>query len=231
MTVKDELEAFVAKTFKDQWTTRQGTKVPETPELGLGNDAVKLSGTVLYADLSESTALVNTTKDWFAAEVYKCYLYCAAKVIRARGGTITAYDGDRVMAVFIGDSKNTSAAKCALQIHYVVDNIIQPALRRQYPQSTYVVRQKVGVDTSDVFVARTGIRGSNDLVWVGRSANYAAKLATRSNAYQSYITEDVYDNMHESSKFGGNPKQNMWTDLGSSQLGRRAYGSTWWWSL
>ena len=33
----------------------------------------------------------------------------------------------------------------------------------------------LGIDTSKLFVARTGIRKSNDLVWVGRAANYAAK--------------------------------------------------------
>src|SRR4051812_36873707 len=62
----------------------------------LSNDAVEIDGTVLYADLAESTPLVKGYKDWFAAEVYKNYLYCAARIIRLRGGVITAYDGDRV---------------------------------------------------------------------------------------------------------------------------------------
>jgi hypothetical protein len=37
--------------------------------------------------------------------------------------TTTAFDGDRVMAVFIGDSKNTSAVKAALQINYVTKHL------------------------------------------------------------------------------------------------------------
>ena len=65
----------------------------------LGNDAVKLEGTVLYADLDDSTKLVDTMSPEFAAEVYKSYLVCAARIIRDQGGVITAYDGDRIMAV------------------------------------------------------------------------------------------------------------------------------------
>jgi class 3 adenylate cyclase len=46
---------------------------------------------------------------------------------------------------------------------------------------------------SPLFVARTGIRGANDLVWVGRAANIAAKLCSlREGNYASYITNDVY---------------------------------------
>jgi class 3 adenylate cyclase len=71
----------------------------------LGNDAVKLSATVLYADLADSTKLVDGHTKQFSAEIYKTFLHCAAKIIRSEDGVITAYDGDRVMAVFIGDRR------------------------------------------------------------------------------------------------------------------------------
>jgi hypothetical protein len=88
MTLGSELVGEVKNIFSSQWTSRDGLKVPESDELKLGNDAVKLSGTVLYADLSQSTAMVRGHKDWFAAEVYKTYLYCAAKIIRSLGGAV-----------------------------------------------------------------------------------------------------------------------------------------------
>jgi class 3 adenylate cyclase len=54
-------------------------------------------------------------KHRFAAEIYKTFLHCAAKIIRSEDGVITAYDGDRIMAVFIGNAKNTSAVRAALK--------------------------------------------------------------------------------------------------------------------
>jgi len=183
MSLLDDLATAVKEIFAGSWSSRKGTVVPESDDLGLGNDAISLDGTVLYADLSESTALVDEYKPWFAAEVYKTYLHCAAKIISSQDGAITAYDGDRIMAVYIGGSKNTNAARSALKINYAVDKIINPALVAQYPTTTFRVKHAVGVDTSSLFVARTGIRGANDLVWVGRAANHAAKMSSITTPY------------------------------------------------
>jgi len=120
MSLKQELQESVAKIIRDRWEEREGEVVPEPSDLKLGNDAVTLDATVLYADMSGSTKLVDTFRPSRAAEVYKAYMVCAAKIIRDRGGSITAYDGDRVMGMFIGDSKNTSAAKAAFQINWAL---------------------------------------------------------------------------------------------------------------
>jgi class 3 adenylate cyclase len=93
MSLKDDLAKDVAKIFRDQWTTRDGREVPLPESLRLGNDAIKLDAVVLYADMADSTALVDTNKAAFAAEVYKSYLTCVAKIIKKQDGAVTAYDG------------------------------------------------------------------------------------------------------------------------------------------
>jgi len=229
MALKDDLKKDVDAIFRTSWEKREGRQVPAPEDVKLGNDAVTLKGTVLYADLAESTNLVDTKKDTFAAEVYKSYLHCAAKIIRDEGGEITAFDGDRVMGVFIGDSKNTQAARCALKINHAVVNIINPSLKAVYTNSTYVVKQAVGVDTSDLFIARTGIRGSNDLVWVGRAANYAAKLCSlREGSYRSWITETVYSSLHDSVKF--HEGRAMWERVKWDEKDIYVYRSAWSWA-
>lgn len=229
MALGDDLKSEVAKIFKEQWTTRKGQTVPESEDLKLGNDAVELEATVLYADLSGSTKLVDGHKPHFAAEIYKSYLHCAAKIIRSEGGTITAYDGDRIMAVFIGDSKNTSAARTGLKINYATKNIVNPAIKAQY-NTEFQASQTVGIDTSKLFVARTGIRGSNDLVWVGRAANYAAKLTELDSGYPTWITASVYNMLHESAKTtNGKPmwEARRWTAMNDHSI----YRSSWRWKV
>lgn len=229
MALKDDLETEVGTIFKTVWTERYGQVVPEPASLKLGNDAIKLTGTVLYADLSDSTAMVDSKKPQFAAEVYKAFLHCAAKVIKHFGGTITAYDGDRVMAVYLGDSKNTSAVKTALKLNWVRQNIIQPAINKQYT-TDFVLRHVVGIDTSDLYVARTGVRGDNDLVWVGRSANWAAKLASEDHNYPTWITAAIYNNMNDVVKLseGTNMWQaRSWSDMNNAPV----YCSSYHWSL
>ena len=230
MGLSDDLNSEVRKVLRETWSERAGQVVPESDDLKLGNDAVTLDGTVLYADLDDSTRLVDTRAPFFAAEVYKCHLLCAARIIRSEGGEITSYDGDRIMAVFIGDSKNSSAARTALKINFAVQKIINPAIQSQYPDDGYSVKHVVGIDTSELFVARTGIRGANDLVWVGRAANYAAKLSARSGP-ATQITSEVYGKLNDESKFGKNGK-NMWTQTTAPEIGNKSiYMSTWYWGV
>jgi class 3 adenylate cyclase len=230
MALSDDLRTEVEAIFREQWTARDGTKVPESEDLKLSNDAVKLDATVLYADLASSTQLVESRARTFAAEVYKAFLHCTAKIIRAEGGTITAYDGDRIMAVFIGDGKETTAARTALKINDARVKIINPAMKKQYTNTDYELRHVVGVDTSDLFIARTGIRGSNDLVWVGRAANYAAKLCTLTPDYPSWITATVYNSLDDSAKYSDG--KNMWEARSWTAMNNTTiYRSNWRWSV
>ena len=230
MGLGDDLNSEVRKILQERWSKRAGRVVPESDDLSLGNDAVTLKGTVLYADLDDSTKLVDTEEPWFAAEIYKCYLVCAARIIRSEGGVITSYDGDRIMAVFIGQAKNSTAARTALKVNSAVQEIINPAIHSQYPSAGYSVKHVVGIDTSDLFVARTGVRGANDLVWVGRAANYAAKLSARSGP-ATQITSEVYEDLNDGSKFGPN-RQNMWSPTTAQELEhKKIYTSSWYWQV
>ncbi len=230
MSLKNDLDEKVKEIFKEGWTERNGRVVPDPDDIALSNDAVKLNGVVLYADMSESTKLVDTEEDWFAAEIYKSFLHCAAKIIRSEGGEITSYDGDRIMAVFIGEAKNTSAARVALNINYARIHIINPALDAQYPNTNYEVKHTVGIDSSELFIARTGIRGSNDLVWVGKSANHAAKMCELSNEYPSKISSEVYDRLHHSLKYSDDGRS-MWEKVTWDKMNRIIYRSSWYWGF
>lgn len=232
MSFTDDLNAEVVKILKEQWSVRDGRAVPDTPDLKLANDGVKLVGTVLYADLAESTQLVTKHDATFVAEIYKAYLNCACRIIRNQGGEITAFDGDRVMAVFLGDAKNSSAVRSALAINHAVTKIINPRIREQYPSlaSDFQIRQAVGIDTSELLVARTGIRGSNDLVWVGRAANLAAKLCSlRVDNYASWISSDVYNLCRDDVKTDSGTS--MWQQRQWMAQGMTVYCSSYTWPL
>lgn len=226
-----EILGEVSKTFTTKWEVREGKVVPDYTSVKLGNEGVKLDATVLYADMKDSTELVDEYKDWFAAEIYKSYLLSACHVIRNNHGEITSFDGDRVMAVFIGANKNSAAAKAALQICHIVKEI-NTQLSVSYPSSTYRLRQAIGIDTSSVMAARTGIRNANDLVWVGPAANHAAKICAEADElYPVVITEGVYKKLNDSSKFGGNPQQDMWEKHYRAGDRSPLFRSSWFWKF
>jgi class 3 adenylate cyclase len=233
MPTKEDLVSEVREILAKAWDGGQAQIVPSPESLKLSNDARYFErATILYADLAGSTNLVNDFHWEFAGEIYKSFLTVSAKVIRSNGGQITSYDGDRIMAVFIGNNQTTTAARCGLQINWAVRNIVNPALKIQYPNRSYSVKQVVGIDTSELRAARIGVRGDNDLVWIGRSANYAAKLTECRNDYPTWLTEQAYSQLHESSKLGGPSKENMWKKFNWTSMNNiPAYGSSWWWEL
>jgi uridylate cyclase len=233
MGLLDEMKDEVAEIFSEQWSAPDGRVVPDPDDLLLSNDARYFKrATVLYADLSGSTTLVDQQHWQMAGEVYKTYLLCAAKLVRASGGVIAAYDGDRIMGIFLGDYQTSSAAKCGLKINWTVRNVVDSALKAQYPNSSYEVKQVVGIDTSEIRAARIVVRGGNDLVWIGRAANYAAKLTSCRDDYQTWLTADAFNKLSDEAKYGGDPRRLMWkTFKWTGMNDQTVYGSSWTWAV
>ncbi|MGJ7442976.1 adenylate/guanylate cyclase domain-containing protein [Aquipuribacter sp. MA13-6] len=234
MSLKDELETSVNDLLAAEWNRQDATTVPATDGVVLKNGAKDVDATYVYADLAGSTKLAQSTKDWAAAKIIRVYLSTATRILKANGGEIRSFDGDRVMAIFIGASKNTAAAKAGLQINWAIDNLIQPTLDAKWSSLSWKCDHGVGIDTGKAMIVRGGVRGDNDLVSVGSAPNIAAKLSgVRTSGKRVLISAAVYRLLHESAKLGGKAKTDMWTQLGTTSFGGKAvtyYGSNWRWS-
>lgn len=233
MSLGGDLTDEVEDIFSTRWETQSAGDIPATEDLRLKSNHAKefQRATILYADLDGSTNMVDNLPWQISAEIYKTYLHCASEIIRHEEGSITAYDGDRVMAVFTGDLQSTSAVSCALKINYAVVNIIQPAFNAQYPSKDFTVKHVVGIDTSPLRAARIGVHGDNDLVWIGRAANYAAKLTTIPDK-AIWITEAVYKIMKNSVKYANTSGLNMWTGHKWRAMNNiQIYGSSYTWQI
>lgn len=228
MSVADDIKKNAADTFGTKWSVRDGQVVPDASDLKLTNDAVRFEkATVLYADLDQSTDLVETKKWQFAGEVYKTFLYAASRLIRNHGGRIVSYDGDRVMGIFISKSQRNDAVSCALKINYAVKNYVQTEKEKHWT-GDYKIRHVIGIDTSMIRAARTGVRGDNDLVWIGTAANLAAKLTSLSADQATWITKRVYDGLNGPQKLGpkGEDKWRKWK--WDQHKDEEIYSSTYW---
>ncbi len=227
----DTLESDIRKILDTAWNSRSGQVVPETKDVALSNGAVKLDVAVLYADLAQSTQLARKNKST-AAKVVRAYLSTMARLITNNGGVVRSFDGDRVMGVFIGGSKNTDAARCALKMNYVLTKMLRPQAQAKFTSlKQFKIKHCVGVSRSEVLVVRGGIRDNNDLVFIGSAPNLAAKLSEiRNSPWNTYITHNVYGQLHKDAKFGGDGR-NMWTSTKRKLAGDEwsLYKSSWHW--
>lgn len=212
--LETKLGTDVHKIFDTPWNIRSGLVVPYTEDVALVNGAVKLDAVILYADLAQSTRLARNLDRSVTAKIVRAYLSTMTQLVKSAGGEVRSFDGDRVMGIFVGSSKNSSAANCALKMNYVVSKILRPKAQAKFPslvKNNLGIAHCVGIHASPVLVVRGGVRGTNDLVFVGSAPNLAAKLSEiRNSPYHSYITHTVFGNLNRHARLSsqGDP---MWT--------------------
>lgn len=235
MASADKLDTDVGAIFNAVWNIRDGTVVPNTDDVALANGAVRLEAVFLYADLVHSTELQRQFDNRMVAKIVRAYLSSMSQLIKSHGGDVRSFDGDRVMGVFIGNAKNSNAAKCGLKMKYAVDKILRPKAEAKFSSLTtkgFTIRHCAGIARSEVLVVRGGVRGNNDLVFIGSAPNIAAKLsALRATPYNTWLAHNVYSSLNDDAKYGGSQKQNMWTAATRTLAGEQwsLYKSSWHW--
>jgi class 3 adenylate cyclase len=234
MANKNDLIKGVNDRFDGNYSISSGYVIPDVEDLVLGKTGRELELAMMFIDIRESTKIVDGFRRETAAKMYKSFLWGVAQIARNNGGELRSFNGDGVLIAFIGDLKCTNAAKAGLQMSWLCKKVLKPKLQA-YFQNNEQLRNidfdfGIGIDTGKVLVVRGGIRGdnNNDLVWVGNATNYAVKLSSiPDEGYHIFISEDIYKKMSESSKFGGDPKRNMWESR--SWGGKTLYRSNWTW--
>jgi len=213
MGIKDDLSAKITELATGQWSDIPNAYVlPTIEDLTFGNSGEHLNVTVLYADLTASTKMVDELPDTQAAEYYKAFLHSASQLIKRNNGEIQAYDGDRVMALYVGESQADDAVATALELHYAVSKILNPSFELVYKTSHRDLKFTVGIDTGRILAIKVGVRAVGDLAWIGGAANYAAKLNSFEGLDHKYpirMTQQTMAKLTVAST-RGNDGSNIW---------------------
>ncbi|QCO55232.1 adenylate/guanylate cyclase domain-containing protein [Pseudorhodobacter turbinis] len=226
--IASRVDTILGTTFNE----REGRVVPTTDDVTLKDGAVKINATFLYADLAGSANLSDVCPWNTTAKIIRAFLEISTRLIVAHGGAIRSFDGDRVMGVFIGGTKNTSAALCGREIHWSVRNILAPKAKAKFESirnNSIEIRHCVGIDTGDVRAVRSGVRDHNDLIWIGRAASFSAKLSDlRDPPYHTYISSRTYGSLLDSAKLVDG--KNAWTSTKFTFAGKEetVYKSNHW---
>lgn len=204
MTSKADLQSYVEGILGTTWETSETKDVPESSDIVLKNGAKKLSAAFLYADLAGSSVLAQVCPWETTAKIIRAYLDASVRLIRAWGGHIRSFDGDRVMGVFVGGSPNTNASYCAREIDYTVHHILGPKARSKFnsiANNDVKIRHCIGIDFGECRAVRAGIRNNNDIIWIGKPPSFAAKLSdVRDYPREVYISQRTYKKLADPAK-------------------------------
>jgi class 3 adenylate cyclase len=179
MALLDDLKSKIDAYVKEPYEIDETTVVPDTDtaKLTFGNKGLTCDFAFLFVDIRKSSQLHETYGYTKAAKVYQSFHDINVKVIEENSGSVRAFDGDRVMGVFVGGMKNSNAVKAAMQIQWAIRNILNPKLGTQ-------ITCGGGIDCGKILVTKIGKgrdKNNNDLVWIGKADNYASHLANEAN--------------------------------------------------
>jgi class 3 adenylate cyclase len=236
MVSQKECRETVANFFSGDYSITEGRVIPEVSDLHFAKEGKEMELAMMFIDIRESTKIVDGFRRTTAAKMYKSFLWGVAKIARMNDGELRSFNGDGVLLAFIGDSKRTNAVKAAMQMSWFCKNILKPRLEGYFQNNNQLADLEfnygIGIDVGNVLVVRAGIRGdnNNDLVWVGNATNYAVKLSSiTDDGYNIFISKDVFDKLHKSSKYGGEDERLMWESR--TWKGMNIYRSNWWWEI
>ncbi len=230
MSFDEEIRATTAAILNTRWSERESAEVPKTDDVVHRNGAVKIEAAFLYADLAGSSDLQQAYLNPFVAKALRMYLDGTCRIIRKFGGSIKSFDGDRVMGVFAGNAKRNDAVRAAYAIEWLVQDVINPLVKKRHESNctkVWIADHGVGIDCGEVFIARAGVRNRsgehnhNDLIFVGKAPNVAAKLSSLRHEDRGpiVITSNVYRYLKEEQKKFVSSDRRIWTGPRSEAVG------------
>jgi adenylate cyclase len=225
MSIKSSLEESVKAILDENIATTTGS-IPKLldPKPSLyGNDGVEFTGVILFIDLRGSTKLFEKHYDNVIAKIFMSYHKGVTTIAKELSGKIRSFNGDSVLVFFEGNTKEVinNAVKCAMQITYFINNILNPKLEaKSYAKIDF----GIGIDHGKVLSIKVGIKdeGNRDLAWISDNVNFSAKISDfGANPYHLYISNKVYTNLSDTYKFSNG--NNMWVYvlkvLGNNYIG------------
>jgi class 3 adenylate cyclase len=224
MTLLETLQAKTDEHLAGQYTFTEPREIPLPEDIPLGGKAAKLEATALFIDIRQSTDLAEAFQRQTAAKMMKAYFDGAVRIIGAKGGQVRSFNGDGMLALFIGDSRRNDAVSAAMQVDWFVGQLLRPKLARYFSQNAKALGRALdlkigcGLDDGHIYAVRIGIRGTNDVAWIGRCTNTAAKLSNiAKGASNIMITGQVYSALKGRQKESrGRP---MWSEAQSREIG------------
>jgi adenylate cyclase len=191
------IESSVTDILTAAWAITDGRVVPKTEDVVMRNGGRRVEAAYLYADLAGSSKMAKSLKKETTATIIRAYINTASRILRNYGGEIRSFDGDRVMAIFMGADKETNAVRASLAINWAVFSVLRPRIKENWSDGAdfYDISHGIGIDTGEALIVRGGVRDNNDLLSIGVAPNRAAKLSEIRDSYQLAITPAVFEAM------------------------------------
>lgn len=186
--VRDTFSRFVPDGVIEDVLARAGE------DLRLGGEQIVC--TVMFCDLRGFTSFSESVTASEVIEIVNYYLDQMTDAIMAAGGTLIAYMGDGIMAVFGAPLRQPDHADRALAAAREMMAVRLPRfnawLRERHPQSNGF-RMGIGLNTGAVMVGNVGSEQRVGYTAIGDTTNTASRLEgmTKASAHMLFVADST----------------------------------------
>ena len=153
-----------------------GTSAYDVDHMELG-EARRFNLAVMHVDINGFTRITMKLENENKLRLLNIYLSEFSALVRDYGGFVEKYVGDGISALFgvgkDGEGAVMDAIECAMTMRAETEHAMGEYLRGiGLPRFTC----SIGIDYGDIWVARVGVRGANQLTLVGNEVSLAKNL-------------------------------------------------------
>jgi len=236
MSLKEEIIQKVKDYMTSQYEVTDANVVPDKQSISFGAKAKKMKhAIVLYADLRDSRGILSDNSHILACRAHKAFLYAASKCIRNESGELRSFNGDSVLAFFMGEDAAKRAVRSAMKIKCAVITIINPILEEKEKKK---LNFGIGIGQGEIMVVKSGVHGEEiyqDLIWIGWPTYHAFEYGNMAKSPRNiWISKNIWNAIKDDNSMIYSNGENMWvySDDHEFSFGKvRVYKTSYYWNL
>jgi len=236
MSLKDEITENVEAYMRSKYEIVNANVIPDKQSIRFGAHAKKMKhAVVMYADLRASRSILSDNTPLITARVHKAFLYAASKCVRRQQGELRSFNGDSVLAFFIGKNAEKRAVISAMKIKCAVVTIINPIVKEKTGEK---LNFGIGIGKGEILVVKSGVSGEEmyqDLVWIGWPTYHAFEYGDRARSPKNiWISKNIFNAIKDDDNLRYSNGKYMWSYDDTQNFsfgGVRIYKTSYYWNL
>lgn len=178
MATNTEVVDIIKAYLSESYTNSETNVVPKKYDLTFGNTTKKIKhAVILYIDMRKSRNILFNATDFWSVKIHKAFLRAVTHCIEKRDGHFRSFNGDGLLAFFIGENAASRAVRAAMDIKGFVLKINEILEKNNKDKIDF----GIGIAQGTVMVAKSGKAGDDqtkqDLIWIGVAVYVAVELS------------------------------------------------------